>query len=62
MMPDHVPMLIAIPPKFALSYVVGFIKGKSTIYLVRVYGKRKRNFVSAAFLRPWVLDLDGRTR
>jgi REP element-mobilizing transposase RayT len=27
-MPDHVPMLIAIPPKFALSYVVGFIKGK----------------------------------
>jgi putative transposase len=55
-------MLIAIPPKFALSYVVGFIKGKSTIYLVRVYGKRKRNFVGAAFLRPWVLDLDGRTR
>jgi putative transposase len=55
-------MLIAIPPEFALSYVVVFIKGKSTIYLVRVYGKRKRNFVGAALLRPWVLDLDGRTR
>jgi putative transposase len=51
-MPDHVPMLIAIPPKFALSYVVGFIKGKSTIYLVRVYGKRKRNFSGRSASAP----------
>ena len=43
--PDHVHMLISIPPKYAVSQVVGFIKGKSAIYIARVYGERKRNFV-----------------
>ena len=35
---DHVHMLIAIPPKYAVAQVVGFIKGKSAIHLARVYG------------------------
>jgi putative transposase len=46
---DHVHMLIAIPPKYAVSQVVGFIKGKSAIYLARVYGERRRNFVGQSF-------------
>jgi REP-associated tyrosine transposase len=46
---DHVHMLIAIPPKYAVSQVVGFIKGKSAIHLARVYGERKRNFVGQHF-------------
>jgi putative transposase len=46
---DHVHMLIAIPPKHAVSQVVGFIKGKSAIHLARVYGERKRNFVGQHF-------------
>ena len=46
---DHVPMLIAIPPKYAVAQVVGFIKGKSAIHLARVYGERKRNFVGQHF-------------
>jgi putative transposase len=45
LMPDHVHMLISIPPKYAVSAVVGFIKGKSAIHLARVYGERRRNFV-----------------
>jgi putative transposase len=45
LMPDHVHMMISIPPKYAVSQVVGFIKGKSAIHLARVYGERKRNFV-----------------
>ena len=28
LMPDHVHMMISIPPKYAVSQVVGFIKGK----------------------------------
>ena len=44
-MPDHVHMMISIPPKYAVSEVVGFIKGKSAIHLARVYGERKQNFV-----------------
>lgn len=45
LMADHVHMMIAIPPKFAVSQVIGFIKGKSAVHLARVYGERKRNFV-----------------
>ena len=45
MMADHVHMLIAIPPKYAVSQVVGYIKGKSAIHVARVYGEKKRNFV-----------------
>ena len=48
-MPDHVHMMIAIPPKHAVSQVVGYIKGKSAIHLARVYGERKRNFVGQHF-------------
>ena len=49
LMPDHVHMLIAIPPKYAVSQVVGYIKGKSAIHLARVYGEMKRNFVGQSF-------------
>ena len=49
LMPDHVHMLISIPPKYAVSQVVGYIKGKSAMHLARVYGERKRNFVGQHF-------------
>ena len=49
LLPDHVHMMIAIPPKYAVSQVIGFIKGKSAIHLARVYGEKKRNFVGQHF-------------
>ena len=49
LLPDHVHMMIAIPPKYAVSQVIGYIKGKSAIHLARVYGERKRNFVGQHF-------------
>ena len=49
LMADHVHMMIAIPPKYAVSQVVGYIKGKSAIHLARVYGERKKNFVGQHF-------------
>ena len=49
LMVDHVHMMISIPPKYAVSQVVGYIKGKSAIHLARVYGERKRNFVGQHF-------------
>jgi putative transposase len=49
LLPDHVHMLISIPPKYAVSQVVGLIKGKSAIHLARVYGERKQNFVGQHF-------------
>ena len=49
LMADHVHMMISIPPKYAVSQVVGFIKGKSAIHLARAYGERTRNFVGQHF-------------
>jgi putative transposase len=49
LMSDHVHMMIAIPPKYAVSEVIGYIKGKSAIHVARVYGERKRNFVGQHF-------------
>jgi putative transposase len=58
---DHVHMLIAIPPKYAVSQVVGFIKGKSAIHLARVYGERKRNFVGQhSWARGYFVSTVGR--
>ncbi|MGA2988862.1 MAG: IS200/IS605 family transposase [Candidatus Korobacteraceae bacterium] len=47
--PDHVHMMISIPPKYAVAQVIGFIKGKSAIHLARVYGGRKQNFAGQNF-------------
>jgi putative transposase len=49
LMSDHVHMLVQIPPKYAVSQVVGYVKGKSAIHLARVYAERKRNFVGQHF-------------
>lgn len=49
LMADHVHMMLSIPPKYSVSQVVGFIKGKSAIYVAREYGERKRNFVGQHF-------------
>src|SRR5450432_498207 len=49
LMPDHVHMLLSIPPKYAVSQVVGYVKGKSAIHLARVYGERKRGFTGLHF-------------
>ena len=46
---DHVHMLISIPPKYAVSAVIGYIKGKSAIHVARNYGGRKKNFVGQQF-------------
>ena len=59
--PDHVHMMIAIPPKYAVSQVMGYIKGKSAIHLARVYGERKRNFVGQHFwARGFYVSTGGR--
>ena len=47
--PDHVHMMISIPPKYAVSQVIGYIKGKSAIHIARHYMERKRNFVGQHF-------------
>ena len=47
--PDHVHMLLSIPPKYAVAQVVGYLKGKSAIHIARTYGGQERNFVGEHF-------------
>jgi putative transposase len=49
MMVDHVHLLISIPPKYAVSWVVGFIKGKRAIWVAQNIDGRSRNFTGAHF-------------
>ena len=49
LMPDHVHMMISIPPKYAVSQVIDYIKGKSAIHMARTYGERQRNFTGQHF-------------
>ncbi len=44
MVQDHVHMLITIPPKYSVSEVIGYIKGKDAIAVARQFGGRKRSF------------------
>lgn len=49
LMGDHVHMLLSIPPKYAVSQVIGFIKGKSAIHIARIYVGQRKNFTGQNF-------------
>jgi len=60
-MPDHVHMLIWIPPKYAVSSVIGYIKGKSAIHVARHYLKKERNYNGQSlWARGYFVDSVGR--
>ena len=44
LLPDHVHMCIAIPPKHPVASVIGFLKGKSAIAVARQFSGKERNF------------------
>jgi len=47
--PDHVHILISIPPKYSVSQVIGFIKGKSAIHIARTYLGQRKNYSGMHF-------------
>jgi len=49
LMPDHVHMCIEIPPKHAVSSVIGYLKGKSAIAIARQFRGKQRNFQGENF-------------
>jgi putative transposase len=46
---DHVHMCIEIPPKYAVSSILGFLKGKSAIAIARTIQGKDRNYTGAHF-------------
>ncbi|MGP4674813.1 IS200/IS605 family transposase [Agrobacterium pusense] len=42
LMPDHVHMLCS-PPKYPVSHIVGFLKGKTVLYIANKYARKRRD-------------------
>lgn len=60
-MSDHIHMLISIPPKLAVSSVVGYLKGKSAIHVARHFLKKERNYAGQnLWARGYFVDSVGR--
>ena len=58
---NHVHMLISVPPKYAVSQVVGYLKGKSAIHIARNYTGRRSNFTGQHFwARGYYVSTAGR--
>ena len=49
LLPDHIHILISIPPKYSVFQVIGYLKGKSAIQIARTYMGRKKNFTGQHF-------------
>jgi putative transposase len=49
LMRDHGHMLVSIPPKYSVSQVVGYLKGKSAIHIARTFMGKPRNFTGESF-------------
>ncbi len=48
LMPDHVHILISIPPKYSVAEVIGFLKGKSSIWIAQNVERKVRNFLATS--------------
>jgi putative transposase len=57
LMPDHVHMLISIPPKYSVSEVIGYLKGKSSIWIAQNVERKLRN-IGPQVLGEGVLRFD----
>jgi putative transposase len=59
--PDHVHMLLNVPPKLEVSSIVGYIKGKSAIHVARHIMRRERNYAGQRlWARGYFVDTVGR--
>ena len=56
LMPDHVHMLISIPPKYSVAQIIGYMKGKSSIWIAQNVERKMRNFLGHKF---WAASLAG---
>ncbi len=60
LMVDHVHILISIPPKYAVANVIGFIKGKSAIYIAKNYVGRRNGAGQTFWARGYHVSTVGR--
>jgi len=49
MMPDHIHLLLSIPPKYSVSYIMGYLKGKSALMIFDRHANLKYKFGNRHF-------------
>ena len=61
--PDHIHMLLSIPPKYSVSSVMGFLKGKSSIMIHERHGNLKYKYGNRSFwCRGYYVDTVGKNK
>ena len=59
--PDHIHMLVEIPPKFSVSSIMGYIKGKSSLMIYEKWGNMKFKYRNREFwCRGYYVDTSGK--
>ena len=61
--PDHIHMLISIPPKYSVSQIMGYLKGKSSLMIFEKYANLKYKYGNRHFwCRGYYVDTVGRNK
>lgn len=61
--PDHIHMLISVPPKYSISYVMGYLKGKSSLMIFDRHANLKYKYGNRHFwCRGYYVDTVGRNK
>ena len=60
---DHIHMLISIPPKYSVSQIMGYLKGKSSLMIFEKYANLKYKYGNRHFwCRGYYVDTVGRNK
>lgn len=61
--PDHIHMLVSIPPKYSISSIMGYLKGKSSLMIFDRFGNLKYKYGNRQFwCRGYFVDTVGRNK
>jgi putative transposase len=61
--PDHIHMLISIPPKYSVAQIMGYIKGKSSLMIFDRHANMKYRYGNRHFwCRGYYVDTVGRNK
>jgi REP element-mobilizing transposase RayT len=61
-MPDHIHLVLNVPPKYSIAMVLGYLKGKSAIHIHRIVQWHQARFYRETFLVSRVLRKHGRLK
>ena len=61
--PDHIHMLVSIPPKYSVSEFMGYLKGKSSLMILDKFANMKYRYGNRQFwCRGYYVDTVGRNK